>query len=55
MARVWACGTASKPTTPPQTFRVQAFNHPTFEGLATGASTCRIETVEVEVPGAGSP
>ena len=27
----------------------------TFEGLATGDSTCRIETVEVDVPGAGSP
>lgn len=27
----------------------------TFMGLATGESTCRIETVEVEVPGAGSP
>ena len=27
----------------------------TFMGLATGESTSRIETVEVEVPGAGSP
>jgi hypothetical protein len=27
----------------------------TFEGLVTGDSTCRIETVEVDVPGAGSP
>jgi sugar lactone lactonase YvrE len=27
----------------------------TFAGLATGESTCRIETVEVDVPGAGSP
>lgn len=27
----------------------------TFMGLATGESTCRIETVEVDVPGAGSP
>ena len=30
-------------------------NDTTFEGLATGDSTCRIETVEVDVPGAGSP
>jgi sugar lactone lactonase YvrE len=30
-------------------------NDTTFTGLATGESTCRIETVEVEVPGAGSP
>ena len=30
-------------------------NDTTFMGLATGESTCRIETVEVEVPGAGSP
>jgi sugar lactone lactonase YvrE len=30
-------------------------NDTTFEGLATGDSTCRIETVEVEVPGVGSP
>lgn len=27
----------------------------TFEGLVTGDSACRIETVEVEVPGVGSP
>jgi sugar lactone lactonase YvrE len=30
-------------------------NDTTFMGVATGESTCRIETVEVEVPGAGSP
>jgi sugar lactone lactonase YvrE len=30
-------------------------NDTTFEGLATGDSACRIETVEVDVPGAGSP
>lgn len=30
-------------------------NDTTFEGIVTGDSTCRIETVEVEVPGAGSP
>ena len=30
-------------------------NDTTFEGLASGESTCRIETVEVDVPGAGSP
>ena len=30
-------------------------NDTTFAGLATGDSTCRIETVEVDVPGAGSP
>ena len=30
-------------------------NDTTFAGLATGESTCRIEIVEVEVPGAGSP
>ena len=30
-------------------------NDTTFEGLATGDSTCRIETVEVDVPGVGSP
>jgi sugar lactone lactonase YvrE len=30
-------------------------NDTTFMGIATGDSTCRIETVEVEVPGAGSP
>jgi sugar lactone lactonase YvrE len=27
----------------------------TFTGIATGDSTCRIESVEVEVPGTGSP
>lgn len=27
----------------------------TFEGLVTGDSACRIETVEVDVPGVGSP
>jgi sugar lactone lactonase YvrE len=30
-------------------------NDTTFEGLATGASSCRIATVEVDVAGAGSP
>ncbi|MBV8985630.1 MAG: SMP-30/gluconolactonase/LRE family protein [Acidimicrobiia bacterium] len=30
-------------------------NDTTFMGIATGDSTCRIEIVEVEVPGAGSP
>ena len=30
-------------------------NDTTFEGLASGDSSCRIATVEVEVPGAGSP
>ena len=30
-------------------------NDTTFEGLASGQSSCRIATVEVEVPGAGSP
>ena len=30
-------------------------NDTTFAGLAAGESTCRIETVEVDVPGAGSP
>jgi sugar lactone lactonase YvrE len=30
-------------------------NDTTFEGIATGDSSCRIETVEVDVPGAGSP
>lgn len=30
-------------------------NDTTFMGIATGDSTCRIETVEVAVPGAGSP
>ena len=30
-------------------------NDTTFEGIATGVSSCRIETVEVDVPGAGSP
>lgn len=30
-------------------------NDTTFMGIATGDSTCRIETVEVEVPGTGSP
>jgi hypothetical protein len=30
-------------------------NDTTFEGMATGDSTCRIEAVEVAVPGAGSP
>ena len=30
-------------------------NDTTFSGLATGDSSCRIATVEVEVPGAGSP
>ena len=30
-------------------------NDTTFMGLAAGESRCRIETVEVEVPGAGSP
>jgi sugar lactone lactonase YvrE len=30
-------------------------NDTTFAGLATGDSTCRIETVEVDVPGVGSP
>ena len=30
-------------------------NDTTFMGIATGDSTCRIETVEVDVPGAGSP
>jgi sugar lactone lactonase YvrE len=30
-------------------------NDTTFAGLASGESTCRIETVEVDVPGAGSP
>lgn len=30
-------------------------NDTTFMGIATGDSTCRIESVEVEVPGAGSP
>lgn len=30
-------------------------NDTTFEGLATGVSACRIETVDVDVPGTGSP
>lgn len=30
-------------------------NDTTFEGMATGDSQCRIEAVEVDVPGAGSP
>ena len=30
-------------------------NDTTFEGLANGDSTCRIESVKVEVPGVGSP
>ena len=30
-------------------------NDTTFAGLAAGESTCRIETVEVDIPGAGSP
>jgi sugar lactone lactonase YvrE len=30
-------------------------NDTTFEGIATGDSSCRIEAVEVAVPGAGSP
>jgi len=30
-------------------------NDTTFMGIATGDSTCRIETVEVDVPGTGSP
>jgi sugar lactone lactonase YvrE len=30
-------------------------NDTTYTGLLTGESTCRIETVEVDVPGAGSP
>ena len=30
-------------------------NDTTFMGIATGESACRIETVEVEVPGVGSP
>jgi sugar lactone lactonase YvrE len=30
-------------------------NDTTFEGIASGDSSCRIETVEVEVPGVGSP
>ena len=30
-------------------------NDTTFEGISTGASSCRIEAVEVDVPGAGSP
>ena len=30
-------------------------NDTTFEGIATGDSRCRIEAVEVAVPGAGSP
>jgi sugar lactone lactonase YvrE len=30
-------------------------NDTTFTGIATGESSCRVETVEVDVPGVGSP